>query len=69
MNWMLEIKCPKCGSDEFRLEEYVEVTYVYSASKGKVAYEGTSEDAIIKRVNCYCEKCRTIWHPKKSTFD
>lgn len=37
--WHTKKKCPKCGSDKFRIEEFVETANIYEAEGGKISEE------------------------------
>ena len=66
--WHTKKKCPKCGSDKFRIEEFVETANIYEAEGGKITFEGTTDDADIKATYCHCNSCGYNWHPRKGLF-
>lgn len=66
--WQTKKKCPKCGSKDFQVDEYVEITNKYTAEGGIITFEGTSDFGDTKAIYCKCHKCGYTWHPRRDLF-
>ena len=65
---MTNKKCPKCGSRNFQISDYVIMGFIYEVEDGEVTGEGMDEGG--KRVStiCRCRNCDHSWHPRNFEF-
>lgn len=66
---MTNKKCPKCGSQNFRIEEECTTTLIYEVYEGTVEAQGECNDASEHvKTTCICDECSHRWHPRKFDF-